>query len=118
MLPAEKSGLPRFIVNPKTDTGVLRARRFELQYVGREFARIVDCQHVGAGLLSAEYGITLRKSITAGTTGGTTGKTCMWRTSLRRGSHACRSSSSRSAGDLLLMNPVTLFQTMLRSTSA
>jgi len=58
----EKSGLPWFIVNPKTEGwGYCEPEGFELQYVGREFVHgIVDCYTLVRDFFQREYGITLR----------------------------------------------------------
>jgi len=58
----EKSGLPWFIINPKTESwGYCEPEGFELQYVGREFVHgIVDCYTLVRDFFQREYGITLR----------------------------------------------------------
>ena len=57
----EKSGLPWFIVNSKTETwGYCEPEGFELEYVGREFVHgIVDCYSLVRDFFEREYGITL-----------------------------------------------------------
>ncbi len=57
----EKSGLPWFIVNPKTEGwGYCEPGGFELQYVGREFVHgIVDCYTLVRDFFQREYSIAL-----------------------------------------------------------
>jgi len=58
----EKSELPWFIVNPKTEGwGYCEPEGFELPYVGREFVHgIVDCYTLVRDWYAREYGIQLR----------------------------------------------------------
>jgi cell wall-associated NlpC family hydrolase len=57
----EKSGLPWFIVNPKTEGwGYCEPSGFELPYVGREFAfGIVDCYSLVKDWYGKEFGLQL-----------------------------------------------------------
>ena len=58
----EKSELPWFVVNPKTEGwGYCEPEGFELPYVGREFVHgIVDCYTLVRDWYAREYGIPLR----------------------------------------------------------
>jgi len=58
----EKSELPWFVVNPKTEGwGYCEPEGFELPYVGREFVHgVVDCYTLVRDWYAREYGIQLR----------------------------------------------------------
>ena len=58
----EKSGLPWFIVNPKTEAcGYCEPDGFELPYVGREFVHgVVDCYSLCRDWYKREWGLELR----------------------------------------------------------
>jgi proteasome lid subunit RPN8/RPN11 len=58
----EKSGLPWYIVNPRTESwGYCEPEGFELPYVGREFVfGLVDCYSLCRDWYGREFGLNLR----------------------------------------------------------